>query len=62
MADRVHRITMFKMPREEDQQRMLVQYREMAANNRKVRRSSSLLSVPLPFLSRKPPPRSFLAR
>lgn len=36
MADRVHRVTMFKMPKAEDQQRMLEQYRKMAADNQRV--------------------------
>ena len=35
MADRIHRVTMFKMPKEEDRQRMLEQYRKLAKDNQK---------------------------
>jgi hypothetical protein len=37
MADRVHRVTMFKMPKEEDRKRMLEAYNALAKNNQKVR-------------------------
>lgn len=36
VADRVHRVTMFKMPKAEDQQRFLEQCRKMAADNQRV--------------------------
>ena len=36
VADRVHRVTMFKMPKTEDQQRFLAQCQKMAADNRRV--------------------------
>ncbi|CAF3447400.1 unnamed protein product [Fusarium graminearum] len=35
VADRVHRVTMFKMPKAEDQQRFLEQCRKMAADNQR---------------------------
>ncbi|CAG9940874.1 hypothetical protein V2G26_016999 [Clonostachys chloroleuca] len=35
MADRVHRVTMFKMPKEEDRKRMLEAYNALAKNNQK---------------------------
>lgn len=44
MADRIHRVTMFKMPKEEDRQRMMEQYRKMARDNRKV------LNIPITTL------------
>lgn len=37
MADRIHRVTMFKMPKEEDRQKMLEQYRKLAKDNQKVK-------------------------
>lgn len=37
VADRIHRVTMFKMPKVEDQQRFLKQARKMAATNQRVR-------------------------
>ena len=36
VSDRVHRVTMFKMPKAEDQQRFLAQCRKMAADNQRV--------------------------
>lgn len=41
MADRIHRVTMFKMPKEEDRQRMLEQYRKMGKDNQKARSAHS---------------------
>ena len=37
MAERVHRVTMFKMPKEDDRAKMLEQYKVMAAENKRVR-------------------------
>ena len=37
IAERIHRVTMFKMPKAEDQQRFLKQARKMAATNQRVR-------------------------
>lgn len=51
MADRIHRVTMFKMPKEEDRQRMLEQYRQMAKDNQK---ASSTLAY---FITQRPSPR-----
>jgi hypothetical protein len=36
VADRVHRVTMFKMPKAEDQERFLEQCRKMAVDNQRV--------------------------
>ena len=36
MADRVHRITMFKMPKKEDQDKMLEKYKILGAKQEKV--------------------------
>lgn len=36
MADRVHRITMFKAPKAEDQQTLLAKYKILGATNEKV--------------------------
>lgn len=36
IAERVHRVTMFKMPKPEDQQRFLEQARKMAVDNQRV--------------------------
>lgn len=36
VSDRVHRVTMFKMPKAEDQQRFLAQCRQMAVDNQRV--------------------------
>ena len=52
MADRIHRVTMFKMPKEEDRQRMLEQYRQMAKDNQKV--SSTLAD----FMTQRLSPRA----
>lgn len=35
MAERVHRVTMFKMPKEDDRAKMLEQYKVMAAENKR---------------------------
>ncbi|KJZ69004.1 hypothetical protein HIM_11606 [Hirsutella minnesotensis 3608] len=35
MADRIHRVTLFKIPKPEDQQTMLELYRKVEATNRK---------------------------
>ncbi|KAF4457980.1 stress responsive A B barrel domain [Fusarium albosuccineum] len=35
VADRVHRVTMFKMPKAEDQERFLAQCRKMAVDNQR---------------------------
>ncbi|PNP55696.1 hypothetical protein THARTR1_04220 [Trichoderma harzianum] len=35
MADRVHRITMFKLPSEESQKKLLEEYKTLKENNRK---------------------------
>lgn len=37
MADRIHRITMFKLPKQEDQAAMIEKYKDLKANNQKVR-------------------------
>lgn len=36
VAERVHRVTMFKMPKAEDQERFSEQCRKMAVNNQRV--------------------------
>lgn len=36
MADRVHRITMFKLPSEESQKKLIEEYKTLKENNRKV--------------------------
>jgi hypothetical protein len=38
MADRVHRITMFKIPKEEDRQKLLEQYKVLATTHERVRK------------------------
>lgn len=36
MADRIHRITMFKLPKQEDQAAMIEKYKDLKVNNQKV--------------------------
>jgi hypothetical protein len=36
MADRVHRITMFKLPSKDDQAKLLDQYNKLSASQQKV--------------------------
>lgn len=38
MADRVHRVTMFKLPKADDQQRLLEQYKKLGETHLKVSR------------------------
>lgn len=41
MAGRVHRITLFKLPKEEDRQKLLEQYKVVNANAKKVSKTPS---------------------
>ncbi len=36
MADRIHRVTMFKIPAKEDQEKLVAQYKVLAANQERV--------------------------
>lgn len=36
MADRIHRVTMFKLPKAEDQATLLEQYKILSQNNERV--------------------------
>ena len=40
MADRVHRVTMFKMPKADDREKMIEQYKVLGAKNERVRQGS----------------------
>lgn len=55
MADRIHRITMFKLPSTEEQQRLLAQYKTLGATHLKVRVADSIYpaiceAAPVPCL------------
>ena len=58
MAGRVHRITMFKVPAAEDQQKLIEQYKVVDATNQKVRPSRRPgLCCPSRRTAPAPPPR-----
>lgn len=58
VANRVHRVTMFKMPKAEDQKKFLEQCRKMAVDNQRVYNNSPTLApthvhfhwVPIPLM------------
>lgn len=50
MADRIHRVTMFKLPKPQDVEAMLEQYKILQANNKKVRANLYLRKVATRYL------------
>lgn len=51
MADRVHRVTMFKMPSKDDQAKLLKQYESLGAEQQRVSDPSPVLPpVALPTI------------